>query len=335
VTADVFGPKRDRWGRYLLPDPDTGKERAWTRATTLASTLADTYGLTLWQMRMVAKGLGMRPDLLALAAAAHVDDKTTLDRVAKDAKEAAGSSAGANAGTALHSFTEAVDRGEQVQIPPPWDADVAAYRNTLDHHGVITHPDWIERIVVWPEYNVAGTLDRIVTLPDGRVVIGDVKTGKDLGYAWSEIAIQLALYANATHMWHGDHWEKMPALDPSEAVVFHVPVGKATCDLYTVDTVAGWEMISVAHRVRQWRGRRDLAKIWPATPEQRRAATLEAMHNQAAGNLLRRVQHAQSVDELVQLWAKHDADGTWTPELTAAAADRKRALTVVSASNPT
>lgn len=331
--SDPYGPRRDRWGRYLLPDPETGKERAWTRATTLSSSIADTFGLTKWQMRMVAKGLGMRPDLLALAAAAHVDDKQTLDRVAGDAKEAAGSSAGANAGTALHSFTEAVDRGEEPAVPPPWDADVAAYRDTLDAHGITRHPEWVERITVCPQYGVAGTFDRIVTLDGGRRVIGDVKTGRDLSYSWPEISIQLALYANATHMWAVDHWEPMPVLDPNEAVVFWLPVGKGDCQLFTVDTAAGWEMAEVAYQVRQWRARRDLATIWPATTGQARKAIKDKFERLTEQGLLRLVTSASTVDELVQLWAKHDADGTWTPALTAAAAVRKKAL--VEGTNPT
>src|SRR5690606_737787 len=151
---------------------------------------------------------------------------------------------------------------EDVTVPAPWDADVAAYRKTLAEHGVKTHAEYVERIVVWPQYNVAGTLDRIVTLPDERRVIGDVKTGKDLSYSWPEIAIQLALYANATHMWEHGEWRPMPVLDPSEAIVMWLPAGQARCELFTVNIVAGWEMVDVAHRVRQWRARKDLAKQW-------------------------------------------------------------------------
>lgn len=327
--SDPYGPKRDRWGRYLLPDPDTGKERAWTRATTLSSTLADTYGLTQWQLRMVAKGLGMRQDLLALAAAAHVDDKDTLNRVANDAKEAAGSSAGANSGTALHSFTEAVDRGEDPQVPPPWAADIAAYRQTLAEHQITVHPEWIERITVVPRFEVAGTFDRIITLPGGRRVIADVKTGKDLSYSWCEIAVQLALYANASHMWATDHWEKLPVLDPNEAVVIWLPVGQARCELHTVDTAAGWEMAAVAYGVRQWRARRNLNRRLPAPKEvsTRLARPLEAT------DLRRQLEAAGSVDELTAIWAQADAAGTWTSALTAVAAKRKKAL--IEGTDPT
>lgn len=323
--SDPYGPKRDRWGRYMLPDPETGKERAWTRATTLASTLADTHGLNRWQMRMVAKGLGMRQDLLALAAAAHVDDKDTLDRVAADAKEAAGSSAGANSGTALHSFTEAVDRGEDRAVPDPWRADIEAYCTTLVAHRVTVHPEWIERIVLCPRFAVAGTFDRILTLADGRRVIGDVKTGKDLSYSWGEIAIQLALYANATHMWNGTAWERMPVVDPTEAVVIWLPVGRGVCELHTVNIVDGWEMAQVAFNVRKWRGRKNLARpLVLVTPAE---VTERLGRHVSTADLKRRIAAAGSVDELTQLWAEADTAGTWTTALTAAAAARKKALT--------
>jgi hypothetical protein len=322
-VSDPFGPKRDQWGRYLLPDPATGRERAWTRATTLASTLADTYGLSRWQMRMVAKGLGMRPDLLALAAAAHVDDKTTLDRVASDAKEAAGSSAGANSGTAVHAFTEAVDRGEEPSVPEPWAADIRAYRDTMAAHRIARDPAWIERITVCPELGVAGTFDRILLLPDDRLVIGDVKTGRDLSYSWCEISVQLALYAHASHMWHVDRWEPMPSLDQTEAVVIWLPVGQARCELHSVNIVDGWAMARVAFEVRKWRARRNLARQLVAPGE-----VLDKMRRSlSAKQAQRQIATAGSVDELIEIWTQADAAGWWTSELTAAAAARKKELT--------
>ena len=50
-------PERDRYGRYKIPHPTTGKDMSWTRATTMASSVADTFGLTNWKTRMVAYGL--------------------------------------------------------------------------------------------------------------------------------------------------------------------------------------------------------------------------------------------------------------------------------------
>jgi len=324
-------PKRDRWGRYMLPDPaaPSGKAQPWTRATTFAKSIADTFGLTQWEMRMVAAGIGLRRDLYALACAATVDDKDTLNRVAKDAKEAAAASAGANLGTALHSFTEALDRGETVNAPEPWAADVDAYRTAMSNARITAQPDFVERIVVLKNLRVAGTLDRVVTLPDGRLAIGDLKTGKDLSYSWGEIAIQLALYANADVMWNGitDQYEPMPQVDKTTAVVMHLPVGKARCDLYEVDIAAGWEAAQMCAQVRQWRARRDLANTWGTTP----APTLsnsQLLHRQRIHNAIRA---AGSEDVLTHIWRTESAAGRWLPEHTESAAERKQKLYATAA----
>lgn len=341
ITTAQPEPKRDRYGRYMLPDPDGSKELPWTRATTFAKSVADTYGLGQWEMRMVAAGLGMRRDLYALAAAAKVEDKQTLDRVAKDAKEAASASSGANLGTALHTFTEAIDRGETITAPQPWDADLDAYRAALDQAGITAVPAWIERIVVLPTLRVAGTFDRIVRMPDGRHVIADVKTGKDLKYAWGEIAIQLALYANAPFMWsaHTDTYVPMPELDRTTALVMHLPAGRGVCTLYDVDITAGWEAAQLCQQVRTWRARRDIATqhkpTTPALPLDTPAAhtapsgspALTGLRHAAkVGELTRHIPTAATVADLEALWARGVADGTWTPAHTAQAAARKKAL---------
>ncbi len=306
-------PKRDRWGRYLLPDPHTGKERAWTRATTFAKTISDMYGLARWQERMVAKGIATRSDLYALAAATNVDDKTKFDKICEDAKEAAKASSGANLGTALHAFTEQVDAGEDVAVPEPWDKDIAAYTATVAQAGLVMHPQWIERIVVLPEYGVAGTLDRLVG-PTLRV--GDVKTGKDLSYSWGEICIQLALYAASRWMWNPDTktFERMPQVDQEQAIVLHLPVGKARCDLYTVDIAAGIEAVQLCQQVRDWRGRKDLAV--PYTPEPARTPLGDP--------LLGRILATTTEADLEALW--HQTWRDWGDRHNQAARKHKTAL---------
>jgi hypothetical protein len=59
----------------------------------------------------------------------------------------------------------------------------------------------------------------------------------------------------------------MPEVDQSEALVMHLPVGEARCDLYMVDIAAGWEMASVCGTVRDWRKRKNLAKRYDATTD--------------------------------------------------------------------
>lgn len=262
-------PERDRWGRYLIPHPDTGKETAWTRATTFAKTVSDTFGLTKWELRMVALGLAKRPDLLAqVAGVLDPDDrdaKKLLDGIAAQAKEAAGSTTRSNLGTALHTMTEHIDAGRDFTVPEAHAADLDAYRAAVA--GLHIDPAHIERIVTVPRYEVAGTLDRLVTLPDGRLVVADLKTGRSLA-GMAEYAIQLALYANAATMWDpttGEH-EPMPEVDKEQALIIWLPAGEARCELHTVDIAAGWEMAQTCEVVRAWRKRRDLSRPHDTTP---------------------------------------------------------------------
>ncbi len=150
--------KRDRYGRYLIPDPRTGQTRPWTRATTLASTLADHYGLEQWAKRNVVLGIGARRDLYTAAVACTADDKKALNDIVRQAEAAAKASAGANQGTALHRLTERSDAGETLTIPDPaLAADVDAYRRTMAATGIRVARDadtsrpWIERVLVAPD----------------------------------------------------------------------------------------------------------------------------------------------------------------------------------------
>ena len=314
VTAQPE-PKRDRFGRYLLPDPgQTGpaSDLAWTRCTTFAKAISDTYHLSRWQMRMVAKGLAMRPDLFALAAAAAVSDKAVLNQVADDAMETAGSADGRNKGTALHRFTERVDLGEPVTVPAPWDADVAAYRATMSAAGITVPREYIERITVVKALKVAGTFDRILQLPDGRLVIGDLKTQKDF-YSWLEIAVQLAVYSRADALWnaHTNRYDPMPPVDQDVAIVMHLPVGQGVCTLHEVDINAGWEIAQVCQQVRELRARKNLARV----------------HTEATVGdpVLAAIHGADSVQALTAAWQIHLT--AWTPAHTAAAQRKKAALT--------
>lgn len=266
-TGPNGGIKRDRWGRYLLPDPHTGEQKSWTRVTTLSSTLADRFGLEKWAQRNIVYGLGQRQDLYARAAAATLDDKQTLTQIVDDAQAAAADKAGANLGSAIHQFTERIDRGEKVNVPPPYDRDIDAYQQTLEAAGLAVVLGWVERVVVIPELEVVGTLDRLCEGPWSGALprVADVKTGKDVvRWGMTEIALQLALYAHGTHWWNGTGWEPMIPVNLERAVVIHLPVGQGQCLLYEVDIAAGWEAVQLAVAVRAWRKRKDLAAQIPA-----------------------------------------------------------------------
>jgi hypothetical protein len=244
----------DRWGRYLIVPEGGGDPVPHTRATTHAATLDDRYGLEKWSQRMVAIGLSRRPDLLAQVAAAPDSERDRIDSIVVSAIEAGGSSTGRNIGEALHRFTERVDSGELelAAVGEPWRRDVEAYRRAMDEAGFVV--ELIEETCVLPEMVVAGTFDRIV-VRDGRRFILDVKSGQKLDYGWGAIATQLAIYSRASTLYDietGQH-SPMPPVDQRTGIVAHVPAGKGTCELVTVDLEAGWRGAQLAHLVRTWR----------------------------------------------------------------------------------
>lgn len=268
-------PKRDRWGRYLLTDPVTGKERGWQRTTTFTKMASDTFNLTQWAGRNIAKGLSLRPDLLALAATLDIKrDSKRLNELCEDAKEAAGAKTAANTGTALHAFTEAHDEDRSEDVPEMYRGRIKQYDQALKDYGITILPDMIERIVVSTRYDVAGTFDRVVQLDDGSHVIFDLKTGRDLSYGMNEIAIQLACYAdafNAHGVWNPDRgmWHRKAVAEVRQdyAIVAHLPAAGDGCMLYKVDLEAGRQGADLCALIRQWRKRNGIGQVWEK-PEQ-------------------------------------------------------------------
>lgn len=270
---DVWELQRDRWGRPLIVPPDGGKPVPYTRATTVAKTLDDEGSLIKWAQRTTAAGLARRPDLLALLATKldtsgdiPEQHKADVQRICDEAKEHGGGSKAANLGTSLHAFTEQYDLGQTPTVPADMQADIDAYRTAVEPFEVLA----VEQFVVLDEHQIAGTLDRLWRLPDGRVVIADLKTGQNLDYSWRSISVQLAIYAAGTR-YHRDLRSPLwadGAVDADTGIVIHLPVGQGRCDLYQVDLRAGTVALNHSIWARRWRSRRDLATPFavPASP---------------------------------------------------------------------
>lgn len=282
--------KRDSKGRYLIPrlpdgyaeaaakpanraQPDVlairgGADTPWTRATTFAKSISDTYTLSAWSQRMAVKGLASRADLVLAAAACPVTDKGTLDSIVEQAKDAAAARASANLGTAMHNLTQDSDEGilagkRWLELPESAQRDLRAYRALLAEHGIEMMPGYIEKTIVNDTFGIAGTFDRIV-MYRGRPTVLDLKTGRDLQYGWNEIGIQLALYANADAIYDWDQEVFLPmpeGLDTSTGLVIHLPVGRGVAELYEVSLTAAWAACQLCHDVRKWRSTRKLATL--------------------------------------------------------------------------
>lgn len=309
--------KRDRYGRPLLPHPITGVDQAWTRVTTLAGTLKDSYALGQWQERMVAHGLGKRKDLYALACALDpTADKKKLQELCDKAKDAAKADEGANHGTALHAFTDTYDRTGKApeNIPDHIRPDFDAYTRGMAANNLAVFAGLMECQVVIPELDASGAFDRLLRdSVTNQLLIGDLKTGK--APYWDEIAIQLAIYAHATHVWDPDRrrYEEMPpGVDQETAVVMWLPAGQARFECWDVDIASGWEMAIEAVRVRKYRARKDLAR--PRTPVIQASTWAE------------RITAATSVADLSAVWQEAFGRGEWTPELQEAGMAKRREL---------
>jgi hypothetical protein len=236
----------DRHKRYLLPDPHGNRDGLvpFTRASTVKGRAQKGESLAGYNERMIAKGLSISPDLVALAAATPLSQRGSFDvlsDVIEQAKTRAGARAAANLGSALHAFTEQVDKGEPVaevleRVPAELQADVSAYVSALERCGLTPVPELIERVVVnmhlQPGLNwdstpsarsdaaagVAARFDRMyrwIDPADGvaYLVVGDLKTGKNaIEYGSVETCCQEAIAARATHMWNEDteEYEDLP-----------------------------------------------------------------------------------------------------------------------------
>ncbi|GAA0627424.1 hypothetical protein HPO96_37045 [Kribbella sandramycini] len=340
---------RDRWGRPLITPPEGGEPIAYTRCTTFVGCLEDTYHLGLWQLRMAVLGMSRRKDLILAASA--IDDPTDqyqkrkLNDIAKAAKDAAAGDAAANTGTAIHSLTERIDKGEGLGefIPEEYLPDLKAYAditNGLEFLG-------IEGFCVRDDLRVGGTYDRILGFTEefldvyhtkhgdvlrypgrdaegrlvpnagdpvqpGDAVIGDVKTGHvDLGAG--KIAMQLGVYANSEDYDHSLGARSPLPGNPSKdwGVVIHLPAGTGTARLLWFDIRAGFEAASsLAVGVHAWRKRKDLTHAFAS-----------AQSNVKPGpTLVEQIAAAKSPDALRVLFSMNER--TWTPGLTALAKAR-------------
>jgi hypothetical protein len=273
TTSDEFSllaeAPKDRWGRYKISDPASGKERGYTRVTTIAKVLDDSSSLADWKTRMAITGIVQRADLLAQASTS-LDDRSKLNKIANDAIEAAGAYSRANLGTALHSITQQLDLGMKPQILAGLQSDIETYVASIAAWDFGMKKEWIEVLLINDEFEYAGTADRIVTTRDGKICIFDLKTGTDLSYSFGSIAVQLAMYANADWIYDwktGERTALPEGLDMKEGIICHLPAGEANCKFYTVDLEAGWEAAKMSFATRNWRKRKDLFKPYKFSDE--------------------------------------------------------------------
>lgn len=233
-------PTTGRWGWYRDHE---GVDRRRT-STLVKEVETDNHHLDLWKQRQVLLGAARRNDLVTAVKAIGDPDpvkgwtreqKKLLDELVEKASEAAKDTDGAITGTAMHTLTERVDRGEPIDkvadgLPATVAQGLRAYAKLRELNGWKTIE--IERTVECEELEVRGSFDRIEYLPEliGMLgpgvcqygdecpdvglhsgdlpVIMDVKTERDPTLNGLHIGPQLAIYSRARKMWRrlpGEH----------------------------------------------------------------------------------------------------------------------------------
>lgn len=251
---------RDQYGRPKIIPVGGGKPYGYTRMSTIAKALDDKSNLINWKGRMTAVGLLARPALMTrLAGEIATGDITEyktrkrVDAIVEEACEAAGSSDKASTGTGLHGLTEALDAGRTL---PPVTADdqarLDAYQAATKDKGYT--PIKAEGFVVVDDLQLAGSYDRLWLCPDGKVRVGDLKTG-----AWDAkdplaVAAQLAGYTRGKHYdpLTGEREDLHPDLDVHGGLLISMPPDGG-CEVIELDLDLGYAILMLAVKVHEAR----------------------------------------------------------------------------------
>lgn len=266
TDPDAFGQdehldfKRDRWGRPNIMQPN-GKRIGYTRSSSAAKTIEDTFNLELWARRNVAYGLAHDASLVARVLAIGGDpstwaktDKDAVNNIVEAAASVAKAHKAADIGTAVHRLTERLDRGETGVVGGPYQADLDAYTAALGTAGHTIDTSFVECRLVNDDLRMAGTADRILQTADGRWLIADIKTSASVDYGGLGWAAQLASYAGGVlYEVVAEERVDTPPLDQQVGLIIHLPAGQGVCTIYEIDLEGGLKAARLANEIREVR----------------------------------------------------------------------------------
>lgn len=311
------GMPRDRYMRPLVIPVQGGPRVPYTRCTTFIAAVDSHHALDKWKQRKVAVGLAERADLL-LSVAAHRDDDRRLDDLCAQALDAGGGGAAATVGTALHTFTERMDRGLPLGVvPQEFRADLAAYETATAALRAVH----IEAFTVYDPFRIGGTPDRIVEF-QGGLFIADLKTGQRMDYGQVKVAAQLAAYSHSVLYDPATDERSVHGASKERGIVIHLPAGSGTCRLYWTDLRVGWKAVQIAREVRAIQGTRNTLTAIDDAPQ---AEAQAALVFDTTPSLAEQIAATTSRAQVVLLWRDHQDE--WTPELTSLASARVAVLT--------
>jgi hypothetical protein len=289
----------------------------YQRVTTFIDVLEDTFNLRRYDKRMIARGLALRGDLV-LKAQAGIGSDDEIDQVCTAAAEAAGASAKATTGTAIHSFTDQIESGQPRPImTPDAERDVDAYLWAVSSRGLVPAeievPIVIDGVRPTPTARgVSGRFDRIYQMPEPCPTCGsltrvaDLKTGR-IDYGESKMSMQLAAYASGKR--YDPATGERTELGVCQCVgwIIHLPVGSGKASFHAVNLEAGRNGLSVALSVWQWRSR-DGMMLEDEAPQ---------VQPRTEADIYNLIKISAGRDDIAQLYEHFTASGEWTAHHTA------------------
>jgi hypothetical protein len=188
ITYMATRPKpaitRDRWHRY------TYEGTTYPGVTSIVGVIDKSKPLMMWSSRLTAEAaldqLDTLPELVKKNGRPGVVRLLT-DQASWRKDEAA------SIGTAIHTFAERVANGDELgEVPESIRVRVPHYVDWFAASG------WrrrlTEALVINPTLGYGGTLDLLAYDQDGRTVLADVKSGKNI---YPETTLQLLAYGEA------------------------------------------------------------------------------------------------------------------------------------------
>jgi hypothetical protein len=154
----------------------------------------------------------------------------------------------ATLGTLVHKLIECWSTGQPY---PEWDKEVEKFVDQFINFMMTIRPEFIEsEVTVWSRtHGYAGTADFIARI-NGNIVLGDVKTGRNL---YPEVGLQLSALANADFIIREDGSEEdIPQIDRMAAL--HVRPRSWNLN-YVAKTDECFEGFLAAKQVMEWQRR--------------------------------------------------------------------------------
>lgn len=258
-----------------------GKWERYSRSSNAGKVLDDENGLTDWKLRTMLLGAAYRPELMAQVSTLDTElDKKELRDIAEECLVAGKGRSRQVKGTAVHAMLDHIDLRHEWEPSPDYALACAAYVQALAVYGLVVLDVEVPCINVGER--LAGTMDRrysttrVLTAPDGTtipigtVLASDTKTGRTLEYSQGTYSTQLAAYVDSERydVEANTHEPFEPGTYKEWALIMHVVVEDALCNVYWVDLAAGREGLKLAKAVKLWRKRDDLivpcvAPSWP------------------------------------------------------------------------